>query len=99
MAQTTITATISAEDTFSDPIYLAKGERAEVSISGISGDTVSLQRRLDGTNWRTMVTYTAAAERTVEADCDVEIRLGVETGNYSAGTVVCLLKGADLVRM
>lgn len=99
MAQTTITASITAENTFSDPIYLAKGERAEVSISGISGDTVSLQRRLDGTNWRTVATYTAAAERTFEADCDVEVRLGVETGNYSAGTIACLLKGADLRRM
>ena len=91
-SRTSVSASIAAQNTWTDPISLQKDESASVSISGsFSGTTVTLQRRMDGTNWRDVMTFTAAVEASVDADERQDVRLGVATGNYSAGPAVCRL--------
>lgn len=88
-----VTETIEAENTFTDRLMLRPGWPAAVSISGISGDTVVLQRTFDGgTTYKDVQSYTADDEDTYVPDAPCEIRLGIKTGGYSAGTVVCLLR-------
>lgn len=63
-----------------------------VSISGTFTGTVSLQRRLDGTNWRTVQTWTAATEATYLGDVACALRLGFDTSGYGSGTATCRLQ-------
>lgn len=88
-----ITKTITAQNTFSDVMQLDKGQLMAMSISGISGDTVTLQRRYNAAgDWRDVATYTADAELGFVAECGMEARMGVKTSNYSAGTIVIDMK-------
>ena len=86
-----VSATLTAENTFSDS--LAIWGKFNVSISGISGDTVQVQRSIDsGTLWKVVKAYTADEEESGE---EVEngwiYRIGIPTGGYSAGTVLVRL--------
>ena len=79
---------ISAQNTYSDA--MAVHGKFNVSISGISGDTVHVQRSIDGgTLWKDVKSYTADKEESGE---EVEhgwiYRIGVKTGGYSAGTIL-----------
>ena len=86
-----VSKTITAENTYSDemPIH----GKFNVSISGISGDTVHVQRSIDdGTVWKDVKSYTADKEESGE---EVErgwiYRIGVKTSNYSTGTILARL--------
>ena len=83
-----VEATLVAENTFSDAIAIRGG--FNLSISGISGDTVTLQRSFDaGANWKDVKSYTADKEDYGnESELGIQYRVGIKTGNYSAGTVV-----------
>jgi len=88
----TVSASIAAQNTFTDALSVGPGESADVSVSGsFSGTTVTLQAMHDGTNWRDVTTFTAASEAIFDAARGQDIRLGVKTGDYSAGPAVCLL--------
>lgn len=83
-----VSKTIGAQNIFSDSI--AVYGKFNVSISGISGDTVHVQRSIDdGTLWKDVKAYTADEEESGE---EVEMgwiyRIGIKTGGYSAGTVL-----------
>lgn len=87
-------ASIAAENTFTDPLRLASGDRASVSLSGIWVATVHLQRRFaadeggDGaTGWLDVISFTVNEEGEYEADEACDIRLGVKAGGYTSGTV------------
>lgn len=82
---------IAAENTFSDAVQLNAGQKAAISLSGTFSATVTLQRNIDGANWRDVQNFSAATEQTYEADCGQQVRIGVKTGNYSSGTAVALL--------
>lgn len=96
-----VSASISAENTFTDWFDPSETRRVQsmptkfnVSISGsFSGTTVTLQRRFGASGSAVDVkNYTAAAEEIAEEiEDDVQYRLGVKTGNYSAGPAVCRL--------
>jgi len=82
---------ISAENVYSDSIAIY-GD-FNVSISGISGDTVHVQRSIDGgVLWKDVEAYTADKEDSGE---EVErgwiYRIGVKTGNYGAGAILARL--------
>jgi len=85
------TATITAQDSFTAGIPVHPEDRVSISLSGISDSTVTLQRKIDGTNWRDVKTYTANAEETYVADEAGEVRAGVKTGDYGTDTVVARL--------
>lgn len=82
-----VSKAVTAENQFTDALEVNKNERVSVSISSTAvSATISLQRRLDGTNWRTIKTYTANVEETYEADEGCDIRIGVATGSFTSAT-------------
>jgi len=86
-----VSATLVAENTWSDS--MAIHGKFNVSISGISGDTVQVVRSIDsGTLWKVVKEYTADEEESGE---EVErgwiYRIGIATGDYDAGTVLARL--------
>lgn len=81
------TKSVTAENTFTDAVQLDANKKAAISISGTFSATVTVQRRLDGANWRDVQSFSAATEQSYEADVGQEIRVGVKTGDFSSGTV------------
>lgn len=90
-----ITASLVAQNTFSDPIGRADAGQRDIGI-GISGTwagTLTVQRSLDGgTTWGdTTTTTTANAELTVTAVIGALYRIGFKTGAYTSGTAAIKL--------
>ena len=86
-----VQVTASAENTFTDEIHAPSEQRLSVSVSGTFSATVTVQRKLDGENWRDYTTYTSASEATYHADEDCQLRIGIKTGDYTSGSAVCRL--------
>ena len=81
---------ISAQNTFVGILPVPVGARSSVSISGTFVATVTLQRRLDRTNWRDVESWSGPVETTYVADQSCDLRLGVKTGDFTSGTVDAL---------
>ncbi len=83
-----VSKTITAQNTFSDPLVVRK--KFNFSVSGISGDTVWIQRSFDsGLTWKDVKSYAADQEDTgEETETGILYRFGVKTGGYSAGTII-----------
>jgi len=83
---TKITASISAENTFSDVANIEG--YFNLSISGTFVATVTVQRSTDKSTWMDVDSFTAPTQ---EVGFDPEhmwYRVGVKTGDYTSGTVV-----------
>lgn len=87
--------TLTAENTFTDPIAIAG--QFNVSISGTFAGTVTLQRKFPGeTDWFDINSWTATFEgwdveptsRTTIPEV-VSYRLGFKSGNFSSGSAKC----------
>ena len=88
-----VSTTVTGANQFTPWLKLEQLERAAISVAGSSFvGTVTLQRRLDGSNARGVKAYTADAEETFEADTGCDVRLGVQTGAFTGGSVALLLK-------
>jgi hypothetical protein len=96
----TVTSSITAENTFTNPIIVTGVDAARafsIQITGLtaSGSTVTLQRSFDaGASWYDVTTYTTDQTTTFDDGLDNQIiyyRLGVKTGDYGAGTQECTL--------
>lgn len=91
-------ASLTAQNTFSDPVFAKKGGR--YSLSGTWVATVSLQRKVNGT-WTDVTNSSGTAiTHTGNGTFDIspnevlgEFRVGIKTGNYTSGTVVIFLEG------
>ena len=82
-----VTKDVTAENTFSDGLYVV-GD-FNLSISGTFVATVTVQRSFDqGSTWRDVDTFTAPIE-TAGSDPEpvVLYRAGVKTGEFTSGTV------------
>jgi len=82
-----VTKDITAQNTFSDGLYVV-GD-FNLSISGTFVATVTVQRSFDqGSTWRDVDTFTAPIE-TAGSDPEpvVVYRAGVKTGEFTSGTV------------
>ena len=79
-------ADLTAENTFNTAVQIDVGERFTVSLSGTFVATITLQRRLDGTNWRDVESYTVPTEKDGLAAEGQEVRLGIKTGDFTSGT-------------
>jgi hypothetical protein len=78
---------ITAQNTFSAPVSVYG--YFSVSISGISGSTVWVQRSFNGTTWKDVKAYTADAEDVgYEPERDIWYRVGVKTGGFGSGTIL-----------
>lgn len=98
-----VTKTITAQNTFSNEIRITgvgSSRIFTVVITGLTGtgSTVTLQRSLDDPgNWEDVpaTSWTADATQTVDDGLDNQIvyyRIGVKTGDYAAGTIICTLQ-------
>ena len=92
------TASVDAENEFTEALTLKAGETASISISGTFVADVELQRQLPGqSSWNTVQrpdgtsVFDAPYEGSYKADERCDIRLGVPTGSYTSGTAVCRL--------
>ena len=93
-----VTATISAENTFSNKIMLQG--YFNISVSAAGGSSISLQRSFDaGSNWvdvkitpDDMTTAAVAEYMAYEPEAEVYYRIGVKTGNYVGAATVRLSK-------
>lgn len=87
------TKTISAQNTFTDPIHII-GD-FNLSISGTFAGTVTVQRSTDGTTWRDVDTFAAPSESVGYDPMKNFYRAGIKTGDYTSGSATILLNGYD----
>ena len=83
------TASITAQNTFTD--WAAIRGNADISASGITNSTVTVQRSFDGgSTIKDIESFTADFERTVDgSEQGAVYRLGVKTGEYGSDTIAC----------
>jgi len=88
MSDQLVTASISAEDTFSGPVPL-RGH-FNFSLSGTWSGTVTVQRSFDGgENWLNVADFEENGEYVgEEVEADVLYRFGVRSGNYTSGDII-----------
>lgn len=89
MAKPVATASITAENTFTD--WVAVQKFGHVSVSGISDSTVTVQRSFDeGSTIKDVESFTADFEKIIQgSQSTVWYRVGVKTGNYGTDTIAC----------
>lgn len=85
-----VTASVTAQNTFTEATEFDYRRPFNVSISGSWSATVVLQRSFDGgSNWFTVGSYTSNQELVVDTvEPGVLWRCGVLTGGFTSGTVV-----------
>ena len=84
MSSIATTKSITAQNTFTDPVQLTGN--FNLSISGTFSATVTVQRSTDNSTWRDVDTFTAPSE---EVGYEPEVmwyRAGVKTGAFTSGT-------------
>jgi hypothetical protein len=90
---TLVTASIIAQNTFSDAVRLEG--YFNISLSGTWVATVTVQRSIDNSTWVDVKTYTLIAEEVGFEPEFMWYRVGVKTGAYTSGTVVVRLGRED----
>jgi hypothetical protein len=86
-----VSASISAQNTFTDSIKLSGP--FDLSISGTFVGTVTVQRSYDNSSWKDVDTFTSPTE---DYGFQPEIawyRAGIKTSEYTSGTAVVSLAG------
>ena len=89
-----VTASIGAQNTFSDSIRLTGW--FDLSISGTFAGTVTVQRSYDNSSWKDVDTFTAPVEMTGTQGEIAWYRAGIKTGAYTSGTAVVSIAGNDI---
>jgi len=89
MARPVTTATITAQNTFTDWAEIT--EEGHVSVSGISDSTVTVQRSFDqGATIKDVESFTADFEKIIGGSRGrIFYRVGIKTGDYGTDTVIC----------
>lgn len=82
---------VTAENEFTDAMPARTKLRVSISLSGTFVATVTLQRRLNGVDWRPVDSWSGEIETTYVVDEPCDLRFGVLTGNFTSGTAVCRL--------
>lgn len=91
MRPVTVTAALTAQNTFSDSLR-ASDRSFSISVAGINGHTVTLQRKeVGGSTWKDVEAYTANTEKNIDSLGRWDWRLGVKTGDFGTGTVALIL--------
>jgi hypothetical protein len=90
---TLVTASIIAQNTFSDAVRLEG--YFNISLSGTWVATATVQRSIDNSTWVDVKTYTLNAEEVGFEPEFMWYRVGVKTGAYTSGTVVVRLGRED----
>lgn len=87
-----VTASIAAQNTFSDAIYIGPGRGLLFSLTGTWAATVFMQRAygdasLSPSDWRDVNSFVSNGERQDVEPVGAWYRFGVKTGGYTSGTV------------
>lgn len=85
-----VTAVVTGPDEWTEPLHVTPGDVGSISVSlaGGSAATVTLQRRLDGVNWRDVDAWTDEnVEKSYVTDEGSEIRVGCKAAEFTMGTV------------
>jgi hypothetical protein len=90
---TIASASIDAEDTFTDSVNLEG--YFNISISGTFVATVFVQRSIDNSTWVDVNSFTAPFEGTGFDPEFMWYRIGVKTGGYTSGTAVVRIGRED----
>lgn len=90
---TLVTASISAQNTFSNPVRF--GGDFNVSIQGTFSATVFVQRSYDNSSWYDVESFTTATEQIGYEPEYIWYRIGVKTGGYTSGTIDVRIGQAD----
>jgi hypothetical protein len=97
----TVSASVTAENQFSDPIRVTgidAGRVFSIVITGTWVATVTLQRSVgEPGDWTDVTTYTTNQSTSYDDTLDNQIiyyRIGVKTGGYTSGTADCQLSYA-----
>ena len=85
-----IQLSISAENTFTSPEIIEGPFNASIQGS-FSGTTVTVQRSTDNSTWYDVDDFTSAGEWPGFEPERIWYRIGVKSGNYSAGPVLVRL--------
>jgi hypothetical protein len=83
---TVVTASLAAENTFSD-VLETRGSFG-FSLSGTFVATVTVQRSRDNSTWRDVDSWTAPSEEVGFEPNPMYYRVGIKTGGYTSGTAV-----------
>lgn len=92
-----VTASVTAQNTFTDSIFVTGVGTSRVfavSISNTFSATVTLQRSEDDSTWEDVETYTAVTAIAYDDELDnlqYYYRIGVKTGDFTSGTADLLL--------
>ena len=90
------TASVTAQNTWSDPITCSGGVMVDVSISGTFVATVTAQFKLESdTTWRDVKTYTAPEEDVLRRANRGNWRIGVATGDFTSGTATLEIQAGN----
>ncbi|PDT45340.1 hypothetical protein CO661_24050 [Sinorhizobium fredii] len=84
---------ITTSNVFTDAVLIQSEDTFDISISGTFSATVVVQRSKDGTNWRTVESFTAPVEKSGRSGSAWYYRVGVPSGGYTSGTVVAEIYG------
>lgn len=80
-------ATVSAEDTFTDPLNIKGPGYIRVTDTSSMSMTLSLQSSDDdGTSWITEDTFSAEGTYEIENGLGLAWRIGCASGDYTSGT-------------
>lgn len=82
-----VSASITAQNTFTDWLTLNKGERYSVAIGGTFSATVTVQREFTGGAVHDIDSKSAADVIDGVSPCQCSVRVGVKTGDFTSGTV------------
>lgn len=86
-------ASIGAQNTFTNEIFIPKGEQGTVTITGTFDLTLTLQCRLiNSSTWIDVDSVTAGPRYYFEGGNDYW-RIGCKTGEYSSGTAEVRIQG------
>jgi hypothetical protein len=89
MSTTIVTASITAENTFSTPVQLQG--YFNLSLSGTWVATVTVQRSIDNVSFVDVDTFTENTEEYGFEPENMFYRVGVKTGQFTSGTVAVRL--------
>ena len=84
-----IEKTIGAQNQFNDWKLFTDGRKVDISISGVSDSTVTLQRKFKkyGADTLDVDTWTANDETYFTVSATAYYRIGIKTGEYGTDTV------------
>lgn len=85
----TVSATCSADNIFTDPIWVPGGEEFALQMTGGAGSTITIQRGYSSLNtgWVDVNSYTAFGVYTDIEPVGAWFRAGTKSGGYSTNAV------------